>query len=55
MLNPFAALFESYKNILVRGKAPSDYIFITGLISLVFLIVGFVVFDRKEAKFARDV
>jgi len=55
MFNPFAALFESYKNILVRGKAPSSYMFIVVLISLALLIIGFIVFDRKEAKFARDV
>lgn len=55
MLNPFAALFESYKNILVRGKGPSNYMFIVVLISFVLLIVGFIVFDRRETKFARDV
>ena len=55
MLNPFAALFESYKNILVRGKSPSNYMFVVVPISLAFLIIGFMVFDKKEAKFARDV
>jgi len=55
MLNPFAALFESYKNILVRGKAPSNYMFIVVLFSLAVLIIGFMVFDTKESKFAKDV
>lgn len=55
MLNPFAALLESYKNILVRGKSPSNYMFVVVLVSLALLIIGFIVFDRKEAKFARDV
>jgi ABC-type polysaccharide/polyol phosphate export permease len=54
MLNPFAALFTSYKNILVRGEAPSNYMLIVIPISLAILILGFIVFDRKEAKFARD-
>ena len=55
MLNPFAALFESYKNILVRGEAPSNYMLIVVLIALSILVVGFIVFDEKEAKFARDI
>lgn len=55
MLNPFAALFTSYKNILIRGEAPSDYMFVVVLASLTILIIGFIVFDKKEAKFARDV
>ena len=54
MLNPFAALFQSYKNILVRGEAPSNYMLIVIPISLAILILGLIVFDRKEAKFARD-
>ena len=55
MLNPFAGLFESYKNVLVRGMAPSNYMFVVVLISLAVLIIGFMVFDKKEAKFAKDV
>jgi len=55
MLNPFAALFTSYKNILVRGEAPSNYMLIVVLIALTILITGFIVFDEKEAKFARDI
>jgi ABC-type polysaccharide/polyol phosphate export permease len=55
MLNPFAALFESYKNILVRGKAPSNYMFLVVMISLAVLATGFVVFDRAEAGLAKDV
>jgi len=55
MLNPFAALFKSYKNILVRGEAPSNYMFIVVLISLITLLIGLIVFDRKEAEFAREV
>lgn len=55
MLNPFAALFTSYKNILVRGEAPSNYMLIVVLIALTILIIGVIVFDEKEAKFARDI
>ena len=55
MLNPFAALFESYKNILVRGETPSNYMSIVVLISLAVLILGFIIFDRKEGKLAKDI
>jgi ABC-type polysaccharide/polyol phosphate export permease len=55
MLNPFAALFTSYKNILVRGEPPSHYLLIVVPLSIIILILGFIVFDKKEGKFARDV
>jgi ABC-type polysaccharide/polyol phosphate export permease len=55
MLNPFAALFTSYKNILIRGQAPSNYMFLVAAVSLAILVIGFIVFDKKEAKFAKDV
>ncbi|MHC4647080.1 MAG: ABC transporter permease [Planctomycetota bacterium] len=55
MLNPFAALFESYKNILVNGKAPSDYMLLVVPVSLALLVVGFAIFDWKEADLAKDI
>jgi ABC-type polysaccharide/polyol phosphate export permease len=55
MLNPFAALFMSYKNILVRGQPPSNYMLVVVPVSIIILIIGFIVFDKKEGKFARDV
>lgn len=55
MLNPFAALFISYKNVLVRGEAPSNYMFVMAAVSLVVLVIGFIIFDKKESKFAKDV
>jgi len=55
MLNPFAALFESYKNILVRGQPPSNYMYIVVLSSLAVLVLGFSVFDWREGKLAKDI
>jgi len=55
MLNPFAALFTSYKNILVRGEFPSHYMLVVVPVSIIILIVGLIIFDKKEGKFARDV
>jgi ABC-type polysaccharide/polyol phosphate export permease len=53
MLNPFAALFTSYKNILVLGLPPSTYMLIAAVVSVVILIVGFGLFTRQENQFAK--
>jgi len=55
MLNPFAALFESYKNILVRGKFPSGYLAYTLLFSISIFIIGLYIFVKHEEKFAKDI
>lgn len=55
MLNPFASLFESYKNILVRGMAPDQYLFIAILWALGMLFVGGTFFFLRESQFAKDV
>ena len=55
MLNPFAALFESYKNILVRGLPPSEYVLVAAGLALFIFISGFILFRIKESDFAKDV
>jgi len=55
MLNPFAALFNSYKNILVYGTLPSGYLIFTALLAIVFFIFGLVYFNSKEPDFAKVV
>jgi lipopolysaccharide transport system permease protein len=55
MLNPFAALFESYKNILVRGLPPSKYMLIAAGLAVFIFISGFILFRVKESDFAKDV
>jgi ABC-type polysaccharide/polyol phosphate export permease len=55
MLNPFAALFESYKNVLVRGLPPNAYMIIAGVSALLFFFGGFAFFGVKEAQFAKEV
>jgi ABC-type polysaccharide/polyol phosphate export permease len=55
MLNPFAALFESYKNIMVRGQPPTVFILVAALTGLVILVLGLVMFDKKDDRFAKDV
>jgi len=53
ILNPFAPLFESYKNILVRGKPPSEYLAIAAVIALAVMLVGLWLFARKEHDLVR--
>jgi lipopolysaccharide transport system permease protein len=54
MLNPFSAIFNSYKNILVRGQPPSIYMLVFTGAAVVLFISGMMVFDRKEVNFAKD-
>jgi ABC-type polysaccharide/polyol phosphate export permease len=55
MLNPFAALFESYKNVLVRGVPPNAYMMIAGLLAALIFFAGLAFFGSKEPHFAKDV
>lgn len=48
IFNPFAPLFESYKNVLIRGQLPSDYIGITLLMSIAVFIFGYKIFNRYQ-------
>lgn len=54
MLNPFAALFASYKNIIVRGIPPNNYMIFTTIISLIILCLGLIIFNQKEHEFAKN-
>jgi lipopolysaccharide transport system permease protein len=55
LINPFAALFTSYKNVLVLGLPPNIYVLLALAIGVVVLIGGFIFFTRKEAQFAKIV
>jgi ABC-type polysaccharide/polyol phosphate export permease len=55
VLNPFAALFESYKNILVRGVAPNEYILVTAALAVVVFIIGSWYFAREEYKLVKAI
>ena len=54
-LNPFASLFISYKNILVRGIPPSGYFIVFFAFSIFFLFVGSYLFNKREHNFAKDI
>jgi ABC-type polysaccharide/polyol phosphate export permease len=54
-LNPFSALLESYKNILVRGEPPSDYMFIPAAMAVIVFLFGSWYFAREERKLVKAV
>ncbi|NPA71832.1 MAG: ABC transporter permease [Gammaproteobacteria bacterium] len=54
IINPFATLFESYKNILVRGEPPNSYILITFLISIVVFLAGSCYFIKHEQNIVKE-
>lgn len=55
MLNPFAVLFNSYKNILVWGMPPSEYMLLTVPLALITCACGLAIFNIKQPDFAKDV
>jgi len=55
LVNPFAPLFETYKNILVRGKPPSEYMLVAAAIAITVMWFGLWLFSRKERNLVKDV
>lgn len=56
MLNPFATLFTSYRNIILHGELPPlNYLAFTFVISLILFIVGFTIFIRYEHDIVKQV
>jgi len=55
MLNPFAALFNAYKNVLVRGEPPSFYIWIALGVGLLFVVLGLLLYAQKDPHLAKEV
>lgn len=54
MLNPFAPIFISYRDVIIYGKTPHiGYLFIAFLISLLAMVIGFWFFSRQEKKIIR--
>lgn len=52
MLNPFAALFESYKRILVLGQPPAQELLTALAIAMAVFLLGLWVFSRLEPRLA---
>ena len=55
ILNPFAAMFSSYKNILVRGTSPNEYFILFALYGLLAFLLGFGFFISKRYVLAKHI
>jgi len=55
ILNPFAGLLESYKNVLILGTPPSEYALIGTAVACVAFVVGLWYFSRNEYKLVKAI
>ncbi|WP_247010098.1 ABC transporter permease [Halorientalis litorea] len=56
MLNPFATLFTSYRDVMLYGEMPPlGYLAFTFVVSVLVLVVGFAVFIRYESDIVKKV
>jgi ABC-type polysaccharide/polyol phosphate export permease len=53
ILNPFAGLLESYKNVLILGKPPDEYALVGVGFCLVLFVVGLWYFSRDERRLVK--
>jgi ABC-type polysaccharide/polyol phosphate export permease len=51
-LNPMAGIIESYREILVYGRLPGDYLYFSMAIAVVMLFIGYLYFKKVEFQFA---
>ena len=51
--NPFAGMLESYKNVMVRGVPPTEYVIVGTAVSCVVFLVGLWYFSRNEYKLVK--
>ena len=55
VLNPFAGLMESYKNVLIRGVPPTEYVLAGTAVACVAFLVGLWYFSRDEYKLVKAI
>ena len=55
ILNPFAGLLESYKNVVIRGVPPNEYTLVGTAVALVVFLVGLWYFSRQEYKLIKAI
>lgn len=51
-LNPMAGVLTAYREILLHGQLPGQYLLTAALIAVVLFVVGYAVFKRLELQFA---
>jgi lipopolysaccharide transport system permease protein len=55
VLNPFAGLLESYKNVLILGLPPNEYALVGVGVCLVLFVVGLWYFSREEYRLVKAI
>jgi len=55
ILNPFAGLLESYKNVVVLGLPPNEYALVGMAVSFVVFVVGLWYFSRNEYRLVKAI
>ena len=51
-VNPMAGIIESYRDILLRGVAPGDYLWLSAAMGAAGMVGGYVLFKALEGRFA---
>lgn len=51
-LNPMAGILESYRDVLLEGAAPGNYLWIAAAVSAIIFVAGYAFFKRVEFRFA---
>jgi lipopolysaccharide transport system permease protein len=55
VLNPFAGLLESYKNVLILGAPPSEYALVGTVAGCIAFLIGLWYFSRNEYKLVKAI
>jgi len=55
ILNPFAGLLESYKNVLILGAPPNEYALWGAAVAVMAFLVGLWYFSRNEYKLVKAI
>ena len=55
LLNPFAGLLESYKNVLIYGTPPNEYALVGTAVGCVAFLLGLWYFSRSEYKLVKAI
>ncbi len=51
-LNPMAGVLQAYRDVLIEGRLPGNYLLTSAVLSLVILVFGYWFFKRLEFQFA---
>jgi ABC-type polysaccharide/polyol phosphate export permease len=53
--NPFASLLESYKNVVILGLPPNEYVWWGTAIACIVFVIGLWYFSRNESKLVKAI